>query len=78
MVYSKQLMLTLPTVHCILPFCIVPCLVYLVGSAVVKYDFVLVPDDVCDVRVRKIFVHEASEISSESGTNIKAYKAVIR
>ena len=28
--------------------------------------------------MRNIFVHEASEISSESGINIKANKAVIR
>ena len=44
MAYSKQLMLTLPTVHCALPFCIAPCLVHLVGSAVVEYDLVLVPE----------------------------------
>ena len=28
--------------------------------------------------MRNIFVHEASEISSESGINIKAYKTVVR
>ena len=44
MAYSKQLMLTLPTVHCALPFCIAPCLVHLVSSAVVEYDLVLVPE----------------------------------
>ena len=33
-------MLTAPTVLCALPFCIVPCPVHLVGSAVIKHDLV--------------------------------------
>ena len=46
MVYSKQLILTVPTVHCALPLCIAPCSVHLVGLAVIEYDLVLVPEDV--------------------------------
>ena len=45
MVCNKQLILTVPTVHCVLPFCIAPCSVHLVGSAVVEHDLVIVPDD---------------------------------
>ena len=35
---SKQLILTAPTVHCSLPFCIAPCSVHLVGSVVIEHD----------------------------------------
>ena len=45
MVDSKQLMLTAPTLHCTLPFCIALCSVHLVGSAVVEHDLVLDRDD---------------------------------
>ena len=53
--------------HCALPFCIAPCSVHLVGSAVVESHLVLVPD-----------VYKASEIRSESGITIQLYKAVVR
>ena len=45
MVDSKQLMLTAPTVHCTLPFCIALCSVDLFGSVVVEHDLVLDSDD---------------------------------
>ena len=50
MANNKQLMLTAPTVHCTLPFCIAPCSVCLLGSAVADFDLVLEPDDerVCE------------------------------
>ena len=38
---SKQLMLTAPTVHRTLPFCIELCSVHLVGSVVAEHDFEL-------------------------------------
>ena len=42
---GKQLMLTAPTVHCTLPFCIAQCSVHLVGLVVVVRDLVLDCDD---------------------------------
>ena len=42
---NRKLMLTAPTVHCALPFCIAPCSVHSVGPAVVEHDLVLEPDD---------------------------------
>ena len=38
MVHNKRLKLTAPTLHCVVPLCIAPCLVHLVGSAVVERD----------------------------------------
>ena len=45
MVNNKQLMQSAPTVHCTVLFCISPCSMHLVGSAVVEHDVVLQPDD---------------------------------
>ena len=45
MVNNKQLMQSAPTVHCIVLFCISPCSMHMVGSAVVGHDVVLQPDD---------------------------------
>ena len=45
MVCNKQLILTVPTVHYVLSFCIALCSVHLVDSAVAEHDLVLVPDD---------------------------------
>ena len=53
--------------HCALPFCIAPCSVHLVGSAVAESHLILVPD-----------VYKASEIRSESGITIQLHKAVLR
>ena len=44
-VNNKQPMLTAPIGHCILPFCIAPYSVHLVGSAVVPHDLVYESDD---------------------------------
>ena len=45
MVHNRQLKLTAPTLHCVVPLCIAPCLVHLVGSAVVERDPVFELDD---------------------------------
>ena len=45
MVHNKQLKLTAPTLHCVVPFCIALCSIHLVGSAVVERDPVFELDD---------------------------------
>ena len=44
-VHNRQPKLTAPKVHYAVPFCIAPCPVHLVGSAVVEHNLVLEPDD---------------------------------